>query len=90
MKKLSVTMKLTLWYACFMLLSIVLAWYVFERSANVAARQYYKDELMQAASLARNRRGFARSTVTTNDTIKQEEGYEKTHSSGGGIAVPKR
>lgn len=52
MKKLSVTMKLTLWYACFMLLSIVLAWYVFERSANVAARQYYKDELMQAVSLA--------------------------------------
>lgn len=52
MKKLSITMKLTLWYACFMLLSIMLTWYVFKRSANVAADEYYRDELMQAVSLA--------------------------------------
>lgn len=52
MKKLSVTMKLTLWYAVFMLLSIVLTWYVFRRSANVAADEYYRDELSQAVSLA--------------------------------------
>ena len=52
MKKWSVTMKLTLWYAFFMLLSIVLTWYVFERSADVAAERYYRDELLEACALA--------------------------------------
>ncbi len=51
MKKLSVTMKLTLWYGVFMLLSIVLTWYMFERSANIVAERYYRDELTQAVSL---------------------------------------
>ncbi len=52
MKKRSITTKLTLWYACFMLVSIVLTWYVFKRSANAAADEYYRDELSQAVSLA--------------------------------------
>ncbi|MBQ1257853.1 MAG: hypothetical protein IIX93_11365, partial [Clostridia bacterium] len=58
MKKLSVTMKLTLWYACFMLLSIVLTWYVFKRSANAAADEYYRDELSQAVSIANGNASF--------------------------------
>lgn len=52
MKKLSVTMKLTMWYAFFMLLFIALTWYVFERSADSAAYRYYRDELIQSVSLA--------------------------------------
>lgn len=56
MKKLSVTMKLTLWYAFFMLLSIILTWYAFLKSANSAADRYYTEELSQAVSLAK---GFA-------------------------------
>ncbi|MBR3928268.1 MAG: HAMP domain-containing histidine kinase [Clostridia bacterium] len=52
MRKLSITMKLTLWYGIFMLLSIVLTWYVFKRTATVAAERYYRDELAQAVSLA--------------------------------------
>ncbi len=51
MKKRTVTMKLTLWYGVFMLLSIVLTWYMFKRSANIAAERYYRDELTQAVSL---------------------------------------
>lgn len=52
MKKLSITMKLTLWYGAFMLLSIVLMWFVFSRSADIAADRYYRDELTQAARFA--------------------------------------
>ena len=52
MKRLSVTMKLTLWYGAFMLLSFFFVGYVFSRSAGVAADRYYRQELKQAASLA--------------------------------------
>ena len=58
MKKLSVTMKLTLWYGVFMLLSIVLTWYMFKRSANIVAERYYQDELMQAVSLGMENASF--------------------------------
>ena len=51
MKKRTVTMKLTLWYGVFMLLSFVLTWYMFKRRANIAAERYYRDELTQAVSL---------------------------------------
>lgn len=62
MKKRSITMKLTLWYAVFMLASICLTWYVFRKSANIAAETYYRDELNQAASLAM-------------DSVSYETGY---------------
>ena len=53
MKRVSFTVKLTAWYACFMAVSFVFTWFLFKSSADRASEAYYRDELREAVSIAR-------------------------------------
>lgn len=58
MKKLSITARLTVWYAVFMVVSFLLTWLLFEKSTDKAKEAYFRDELSEAISLSRENAFF--------------------------------
>ncbi len=54
MKKMSITVRLTFWYAVWLILAVALAWTLFLHASESVTRRFYSDAVMNTAALAKD------------------------------------